>query len=493
MSNLDDSTHDRPADGGSVSPGTERPAAGGPEAAGGPASTSEGIPAQPAAWSPPPPVPPGEWAAHWTPPPTPPPPPPVGGRPGGWGSGGWQMSAPHTSAPASLSGPHPHLPAGRARKAFSTVAVAAMTVVAVMVGLVIGHAAWGSRSTAATAGSVIAPSSSKSNVSSIAAKIDPALVDVNVTFAYQQARGAGTGIVLTSNGEVLTNNHVINGATSISVTDIGNGKTYAATVVGYDSTHDVAVLQLKGASGLKAATLANSAKLAVGQAVVAVGNAGGTGTPTAASGAITGLNQSITASDQLDGTNEQLSGLIQVNANVQSGDSGGALVNTEGEVVGMDTAASQSFSFQYASGTQGFAIPINQAIAIAKQIERGKGTADVHVGATAFLGVLISGSNYQSPYGSYGNYGSYGSYGNYGSATSGAVVGGVVSGGPAARAGLVAGDIITSFAGKPVNSVTSIGKAMVAYHPGDRVQVGWTDSSGQSHTATVQLASGPPA
>ena len=160
-------------------------------------------------------------------------------------------------------------------------------------------------------------------MNAIAAKVSPALVDINSIFSYQSAQGAGTGIVLTSNGEILTNNHVIDGATKISVTDIGNGKTYNAAVVGYDSTHDIAVLQLQGASGLKTATLGDSSKAAVGESVVAIGNAGGTGgTPSNAGGSIVALNQSITASDSLDGASEQLSGLIQVNAGIQPGDSG---------------------------------------------------------------------------------------------------------------------------------------------------------------------------
>ena len=174
---------------------------------------------------------------------------------------------------------------------------------------------------------------SPADTAAIAAKVSPALVDINSTFGYQSAQGAGTGIVLTSNGEILTNNHVINGATKISVTDVGNGKTYTAKVVGYDDSHDIAVLQLQGASGLQTAKLADSSTAAVGAGVVAIGNAGGTGgTPSYAGGSITALNQSITASDDLDGANEQLTGLIEVNANIQPGDSGGSLVNTAGSV-----------------------------------------------------------------------------------------------------------------------------------------------------------------
>jgi len=325
-------------------------------------------------------------------------------------------------------------------------------------------------------------SSGPSDTAAIAAKVDPALVDINSTFTYQSAQGAGTGIVLTSTGEILTNNHVIEGATKISVTDVGNGQTYSATVVGYDASQDVAVLQLKDASGLQTARLGNSSAAAVGESVVAIGNAGGTGgSPTSAGGSITALDQSITASDDLDGANEQLSGLIQINADVQPGDSGGSLVNTAGQVIGMDTAASEEFSFQ-SSGSEGFAIPIDQALAIAQEITSGQGSTTVHVGATAFLGVLISGS---------GDQGSPSGFG--GSSTSGVVIGSVVSGAAAQQAGLTEGDVITSLGGQSVDSASALSALLVSHHPGDRVQLGWVDSSGQSHTATVALSSGPPA
>src|SRR5262249_60192418 len=122
------------------------------------------------------------------------------------------------------------------------------------------------------------------------------LGDVNRRFATQAGAGAGTGIGVSWNGEVLTNNHVIDGATRITATDVGNGRTYEATVVGYAPSHDIAVLQLKGASGLTTATLGASSKLSVGDPVVGVGNAGGVGgTPTYAGGQITAPNQSITA------------------------------------------------------------------------------------------------------------------------------------------------------------------------------------------------------
>jgi S1-C subfamily serine protease len=308
-------------------------------------------------------------------------------------------------------------------------------------------------------------------MTALEAKVDPALVDVVSTLGYEQAEAAGTGIVLTSSGEVLTNNHVIDGATSIKVTDIGNGKTYTAIVVGYDASADVAVLQLKGASGLKTATIGDSAKVAVGQSVVALGNAlGQGGTPAASTGAVTALNQSITASDESGGSSEQLTGLIQTDASLQPGDSGGPLVNLTGNVIGMDTAASSGFTFQGSSG-QSYAIPINKAVALADQIEAGHSSSTVHIGATAFLGVGVSSAS--------------------GFATSGAAVTGVVSGSPAANAGIVAGDVITSVGGQTVDSPSALSAVMTAHHPGDKIVITWTDQNGQSHNATVTLATGP--
>ncbi|HWF14713.1 MAG TPA: trypsin-like peptidase domain-containing protein [Acidimicrobiales bacterium] len=347
-------------------------------------------------------------------------------------------------------------------------------------------------------------SSGPSDVSAIADKVDPGLVDINTTLGYQQEQAAGTGIVLTSGGFVLTNNHVIDGATSISVTDVGNQKTYTASVVGYDRTADVAVLQLHNASGLQTANLGNSSSLSVGEGVVGVGNAGGTGgTPSAAGGTVTALNQSITAQDEGDGTSEQLSGLIETNANIQPGDSGGALVNSSGQVLGMDTAASAGFSFQYngqSQGGQGFAIPINTALSLARSIEAGNGSSTIHIGTTAFLGVEVSPSGASSNNGSggggfggfFGNSGSSGNTGNTGSSTSGAAVAGVVTNGPAQEAGLAQGDVITSLGGKTIGSPNDLTRDMSAYHPGDKVQVAWSDANGQTHTATVQLSSGPP-
>jgi S1-C subfamily serine protease len=344
-----------------------------------------------------------------------------------------------------------------------------------------GSSSTGSGSTSTGTGSTstgTGTGSGSTEVSSIAAKVDPGLVDIDTTLGYSEEEAAGTGIVLTSNGEILTNNHVIDGATSISVTDVGNGKTYSASVVGYDTTKDVAVLQLHDASGLQTASL-DTSSVSVGETVVGIGNAGGTGgTPSAAGGTVTALDQSITASDEGDGISEQLSGLIETNADIQAGDSGGSLVNTAGQVVGMDTAASSGFSFQStgeSSGYAGYAIPIGEAITLAKQIEAGSSSSTVHIGTTAFLGVEIDGAA-----------------DGFGNATSGATVAGVITGSPAQQAGLAAGDVITSVNGQSVADASALSGALEPDKPGDTVTVGWTNDSGATQTVTVTLSSGPP-
>jgi S1-C subfamily serine protease len=303
--------------------------------------------------------------------------------------------------------------------------------------------------------------------------VDPALVDINVVLSYQGESAAGTGQVLTSSGEVLTNNHVIDGATSISAVDIGNGKTYTASVVGYDRTGDLAVIQLHGASGLATVSTTDSSKVTVGQSVVAIGNAGGTGgTPSAAAGTVTTLNQAITASDGGGGNAEQLTGLIEVDANVQPGDSGGPLVNSAGDVVGIDTAASQSNQFSTSNGN-GYAIPINQALTIAKQIEAGKSSSSVHVGPTPFLGVEV------------------GDGGGCAVSATGATVVHVAPSSPAQSTGLGTCDVITSLGGQTVTTPQSLSTVIATHAAGDSVALGWVDPEGQQHSATVQLASGP--
>jgi S1-C subfamily serine protease len=332
------------------------------------------------------------------------------------------------------------------------------------------------------------------DASSIAKRVDSGLVDINTTLNYGNEEAAGTGMVLTSNGEVLTNNHVIEGATSISVTDVGNGRTYGARFVGYDRTSDIAVLQLEKASGLKTVSLGNSSGVSSGEAVVGIGNAGGSGgTPSYAGGSVIALDQSITASDQGDGTSENLTGLIETNADIQPGDSGGPLVNSSGKVIGMDTAASAGFSFEQggSSATQGFSIPIGTALKIAGEITAGDSSSTVHVGPAAFLGVSVisAGSGASGAFGT-GGYG----FGQPAPAqtSSGAEIESIMSGSPASQAGLAEGDTITSLGGQSVSSPDSLTTIIENEKPGVSVPLVYVDPWGARETVTVRLASGPP-
>jgi S1-C subfamily serine protease len=286
------------------------------------------------------------------------------------------------------------------------------------------------------------------------------IVDIDSILGYQNAEAAGTGMVLTSNGNVLTNNHVVDGATSITVTVVSSGATYTATVVGTDPSADVAVLHLADAAGLATAELSTSAAT-VGEAVTAVGNAGGTGTLSAAGGTVTALDQSIAATDSTGSDAEQLNGLIETDAGVQPGDSGGPLYDPAGAIVGMDTAASSG------GPVQAYAIPISTSEGIATQIEQGATSATIHQGYPAFLGVSVRDGQ------------------------SGATVLGVLPDGPSASAGMTAGDVITAVGGQAVASAADLNAALGGHSPGQHVTVTWTDAIGGVHSATVTLGTGP--
>jgi S1-C subfamily serine protease len=305
-----------------------------------------------------------------------------------------------------------------------------------------------------------------------AAALSTGVVDVTTTLGYQNGSAAGTGIVLTSTGEVLTNNHVIRGATDLHVIDPSTGRSYAATVVGYSVTRDIAVLQLTGAARLHTVALGNSTTVKVGQKVTAVGNAQGRGgKPTSAAGKVTAVKRTIVASDE-SGVSEQLTGLIQIDAALQPGDSGGPLLNKAGRVIGMDTAASAGFAFQ--ASHEGYAIPINAALALAKQIVAGQASLLVHIGSTPFLGVSVSPAD-----------------SSQGSAT-GALILSVVPGSPAEQAGLVAGDTITSLDGQAIVTYNDLSKLLLQHAAGDSVTLQWIDGTGATQTAALTTAAGPP-
>ena len=326
------------------------------------------------------------------------------------------------------------------------------------------------------------------NEQSVANKVEPGVVDINSQLKYENGAAAGTGMVLSSNGLVLTNNHVVDGSTGLRGTLVSSGKTYTAQVLGVDPVDDVALIKLVGASGLKTVSVGDSAKVTLGTGVVAIGNAGGTGgTPTVTSGTITAQNRTITASDSGSGANsETLHGMLQTNAPIAAGDSGGPLANAAGQVIGMDTAAN-SQSLGGAGTNQGFAIPINRALSIARQIAGGHAGAHILLGQSGFMGIGVDsisdaqqclansqvGPNYQVP------------------AKSGALICSVYPGTPAAKAGLAAGDVITSVNGQAVSSANGLTTIMRKYKPGSTVSIGYVAANRRSHTSPVTLIAGP--
>ena len=313
----------------------------------------------------------------------------------------------------------------------------------------------------------VSPSPNTSNngnagTEAIANKVRPAIVDINTTLGNGQA--AGTGMIVSSTGEILTNNHVVAGSSSISVSIDGRSRSYSAHVVGVNLSQDVAVIQIDASiSSLPTVTFADSSSLQVGDSVVAVGNAlGRGGVPQATEGNVTALNQTITASEGRSSA-ETLSGMIQSDAPIYEGDSGGALVNTSGQVVGVITAG-QAQGFRSAASDIGYSVSSNTAVREVNRIRAHEQAADLTYGQVGYLGVSVQDAT-----------------------GSGALVVGVQSGSPAASAGLTTGSVITKIGGTTVTSSDSLGTAIKSHRPGDRVSVSWTTQAGTSRSATVTL------
>ena len=321
-----------------------------------------------------------------------------------------------------------------------------------------------------TPGTSTSPSST---TDAIAAKVSPAIVDINTVLGNGAA--AGTGMLISSTGEILTNNHVVNGSTSITVTVQGRSQKYSAHVVGVDISQDIAVIQIDGSvSGLPTVKFADSSSLEVGETVVALGNAlGRGGAPNVTSGQITALDQTITASSG-GSSSETLNGMIQSDAVIYEGDSGGALVNTSGQVVGMITAG-QAQGFRSSASDVGFAIAANTAVGVVNRIRAHEQAADLTYGQVGFLGVSVQTLDAFSAQ-------------QLGlSVSSGALVTSVQPGSGAEAAGIARNSVITKVGGASVTSSDTLGTAIRSHRPGDGVSVTWVNQGG-THTATVTLA-----
>jgi len=318
------------------------------------------------------------------------------------------------------------------------------------------------------------PNSGSVSAAAVAAKVSPAIVDINTVIGNGQA--AGTGMLISSTGEILTNNHVVSGSTSITVIVQSRSQSYSAHVVGVDVSQDVAVIQIdSNVSGLPTVTIADSSALQVGDTVVAIGNAlGHGGAPNVTQGQVTALDQTITASEG-GGSSETLDGMIQSDAVIYEGDSGGALVNTSGQVVGMITAG-QAQGFRSSASDIGFAIASNTALGVVNRIRAHEQAADLTYGQVGYLGVQVQ--SLDSVNGAQLGL----------NVTSGALVTATPqSGTPAASAGITRGSVITKLGGSAVTSSDTLGSAVRSHNPGDAVSVTWVDYGG-THSATVTLA-----
>jgi S1-C subfamily serine protease len=362
-------------------------------------------------------------------------------------------------------------------------------------------------------------SSANLNQAAVERRVKPGLVDIVATLKYASEAAEGTGMILSPSGLVLTNNHVIDGATSVDATVVGTRQRYRARVIGYDDTDDVALLQLTDASGLTAVSFGNSSQVSVGTAVLALGNAEGRGGATPSQGIINALNTSIQASDAGSDTTEDLHHMLQTNALIQQGDSGGALANNAGQVIGMITAANTSPGQSgQPGGTLGFAIPIDGALAIARQIAAGDASSTVYIGTPGFLGVVVSQSDDPNPQQQAAedqqsanggrasrNQGPGGGNGacvgggepsgipaRIAPASSGALILGILCNTAAANVrGLAPGDVITSIDGKAITTPDALTTITARYHPGNVVTVGWLGIGGARHTTSIKLGSGP--
>jgi len=343
----------------------------------------------------------------------------------------------------------------------------------------------------------------------IVTKVKPGLVIIDTNLQFDSEAAAGTGMVINPNGLVLTNNHVIDGSTKITATVAATGRTYPATVVGYDKTGDIALIQLQNASGLTTVPIGNSSSVKVGNAVVALGNAEGRGSITPTAGEVTGLNQTITASEEgSSSASETLSGMIQTDADVVPGDSGGPLASSAG-VIGMDTAGNDVSDQQQAPA--GFAIPINTALSVARQIAGGHASSTITIGYPPFVGIFVSSGSSSSPQAQaqqeeqqQQNGGSGSSPACYTSnadltvpsviapVSSGTLIVGTICGSPAASAGMTGGAVITTVNGKAVGSPDDLTGILSRFRPGDTISVTWVSPSGQRSTSSLHLTAGPP-
>jgi S1-C subfamily serine protease len=327
------------------------------------------------------------------------------------------------------------------------------------------------------------------DIQSVLAKVEPAVVSID-SHAVQSSGGdfveaAGTGMILTPQGEVLTNNHVVSGASSVTATLFGQSKSLPAHVIGTDPSRDLALVQIDNVSNLPTVSLGDSGQTQVGDDVLAIGNALAlSGGPSVTQGIVSAENRSLTTQDD-SGKTENLSGLLQTDAAINPGNSGGPLVNAQAQVIGINTAVAASSQGNAPTQNIGFAIAIDSVKPQLASLRQG-GTGGP--GATsptptpaankAYMGVSVltvtptlQQQDHLTP-------------------TTGALVGSVQAGSPAAQGGLKTNDVIVSLNGMPITTATALTTALHPLNPGDVVQVGIYRGSAQQ-TVSVTLGTNP--
>ena len=310
-------------------------------------------------------------------------------------------------------------------------------------------------------------SSGHATVRSVLTKVQPAVVSVEAsttpappvvggygfTSPAQTVQDEGTGMIISSDGLVVTNNHVISGSTSVSVTLFGHSTASPATVVGTDPVDDIALLRISGVSGLPTVSFGDSSLVRVGDEVIAIGNALGLGgAPTVTQGIISAEGRSIQAGNTSSGAVETLTNMLQTDAAINPGSSGGPLVDTAGQVIGMTTAVASTSSGNAAAQNIGFAIPINKVKQLLPLIEKGGTQA---TGAYLGADVVSVTPSVESSLGL--------------AVASGALVTQVVAGSPAEFAGLQPYDVIVAFNATKIVSADSLSSALRAAAPGQTV------------------------
>ena len=408
----------------------------------------------------------------------------------------------------------PHEPQKRSRRTLTALLLAVFGVAVALVGIALLRSTAPSNSTPPAGESPSSAAAAKAEGSerplsarAVYDEVSPSVVDITATLGYDDETASGTGFFVDpKDGLVLTNNHVIRDATSVTIAIPGTQRSYQARIVGADTSADIAVLRITPLPGASSAPIGDSSTVSVGSTVVAIGNrAGAGGPPVLAPGVISATGRTIQAADGASGFTETLHNMLQTTAKIQPGDSGGPLADSAGAVIGVDTAAGTG------GAEAGYAIPINTAMSAERQIVSGRPSRGIVLGVGGFLGVIVPSTTAPSPRAQAAQERTLGTA-PAGSASqigclpteagagvpvsvapvdSGALVDGVLCGTAADAAGITAGDVIITADGRAVSSPDALTAIVNACRPGSVVEVTWVSPADATRTARVRLDSAP--